>query len=75
MYGRKACSSQASGFELCVGAGDECSTVGSLDQCDADTLVYCDDGYVARADCKALGFSKCSIIKDIHRNPLGAICE
>lgn len=74
MFGRKKCDPNSDPFELCVPAGTECDTIGDKDSCEGSTLVYCDDGYVTKSDCTALGFKSC-VPHKVGSMVLGALCE
>lgn len=67
MDGRKRCDTDASAdaFTFCIAAGTECGSKSKnpaqKDRCEGSTLVFCDDGFETKMDCKALGFSTCGI--------------
>lgn len=74
--GRKTCDPKADPFELCNAAGTECDPVITKDSCEGTRLVYCDDGYIEKADCTELGFKGCAPLKDKNGvYTLGAICK
>lgn len=74
VYGRKKCDPAGSKFDICVPAGSQCSTTGDKDSCQGSSIVYCDDGYVTKSDCKALGFKGCGPLV-VGTTTLGAICS
>ena len=73
MFGRKMCDAESDKFDLCAPAGSACSPVDTKDTCEGDTLVYCDDGYVTKSDCTALGFTGCKPLT-VGVMTLGASC-
>lgn len=73
-YGRKICDPNSHPFVRCVGAGKECDPATTQDSCSGSQIVYCDDGFTTKTDCKALGFSSCQSWA-INGITLGALCE
>jgi hypothetical protein len=43
----------------CVRTGKECDAT-FIDTCDASQVVFCQDGFIRRLDCRSLGFSGCA---------------
>ena len=74
MIGRKICDPKSNKFDLCAPAGTVCDPTGTQDRCDGNTLIYCDDGFEARADCAALGFAGCKPLT-VGSTQLGGQCR
>lgn len=77
MPGRKRCNPKGDKFAICDAAGTQCGPSSGKDikdVCEGSTLVFCDDGYTKRIDCKALGFSTCGTF-GVNSIVLGATCK
>lgn len=73
-FGRKQCDPKSHPFDRCVGAGSECDSATTQDSCSGSQIVYCDDGFSTKTDCKDLGFSGCETW-EINGIKLGAVCK
>ncbi len=73
MFGRKKCDEKDK-FNICAPAGTECEVMSTQDSCEGNNLVYCDDGFIEKTDCTALGFAGCSPLK-VGTMTLGARCQ